>query len=79
MVVAHTDCRMAGGTDDDVHAAIEHAGGPDTRTLDFGVMSDQEMTLREDVQRIRSSPYLQTLTVGGFVYDVHTGRLRRVV
>src|SRR2546425_1734884 len=35
MVVAHTDCRMAGGTEDDVHRAIANAGGPDTTSLSF--------------------------------------------
>ena len=75
MVVAHTECRMAAGDEDDVHAAVDEAGGPDTRSLAFLVTDDQEATLREDVQRLRSSPYLPRLTVGGFLYDVETGRL----
>jgi carbonic anhydrase len=79
MVVAHTDCRMSGGTEDDVHEAIRAAGGPDTRSMSFETTTDQRATLHEDVQRIRSSPYLPGLAVGGFVYDVHTGRLERVV
>src|SRR3954471_22401446 len=33
MVVAHTNCRMAGSTEEAVHAAIEAAGGPDTRSI----------------------------------------------
>ena len=75
MIVAHTECRMAAGDEDDVHAAVDEAGGPDTRSLAFLVTDDQEATLREDVQRLRSSPYLPRLTVGGFLYDVETGRL----
>ena len=78
MVVAHTNCRMAGSTEDDVHAAIEAAGGPDTRSLAFLVTDQQEETVRADVQRIRSWPYLQRLRVGGFVYDVDTGRLTQL-
>ena len=79
MVVAHTDCRMAGGTEEDVHAAVEEAGGPDTRSLAFLVTDDQEETLRDDVQRIRSSPYLSDrLEVGGFLYDVDSGRLTQL-
>src|SRR6059058_2480376 len=35
MVVAHTGCRMAGGTEDDVHRAITDAGGPDTTSSRF--------------------------------------------
>jgi carbonic anhydrase len=78
MVVAHTRCKMATGREDDVHAAIESAGGPDTRSLAFLVTDEQEQTVRDDVQRIRSWPYLQRLQVGGFVYDVDTGRLRQI-
>ena len=78
MVVAHTDCRMVGGTDDDVHEAIAANGGPDTRSLEFRVTPDVQETLREDVQRIRSSPYLDALESGGFVYDVCSGRVAQV-
>lgn len=78
MIVAHTDCRMAAGDEDDVHTAVGEAGGPDTRSLAFLVTSDQEASLREDVQRIRSWPYLAGLRVGGFVYDVETGRLDQI-
>jgi carbonic anhydrase len=75
MVIAHTDCRMAVGTEADVHAAIGRAGGPDTRSLAFHVSPDQEATVRADVQRVRSWPYLSHLHVGGFLYDVGSGRL----
>ena len=78
MIVAHTDCRMAIGDEDDVHAAVREAGGPDTRSLAFLVTDDQEATLREDVQRLRSWPYLTRLAVGGFLYDVETGRISQI-
>ena len=78
MVVAHTKCRMASGSEDDVHATISEAGGPDTRSLAFLVTDDQEATVRADVQRVRSWPYLRRLRVGGFLYDVDTGRLKKL-
>jgi carbonic anhydrase len=78
MVIAHTNCRMAAGSEDNVHEAVRAAGGPDTRSLAFLATDDQEATLRGDVQRIRSWPYLSHLTVGGFVYDVDSGRLSQV-
>nr|MBA2696920.1 carbonic anhydrase [Actinomycetota bacterium] len=31
-----------------------------------------------DVQRIRSWPYLGDTAIGGFLYDVDTGRVTRV-
>ena len=78
MVVAPTKCRMAAGGEDDVHAAVDEAGGPDTRSLAFLVTDDQEATVRADVQRVRSWPYLTQLKVGGFLYDVDTGRLKQL-
>ena len=72
MVIAHTQCRMT-GSEDDVHTAVGEAGGPDTRSLAFLVTSDQEATVRADVQRVQSWPYLTRLRVGGFLYDVDTG------
>ncbi|HUQ23389.1 MAG TPA: carbonic anhydrase [Gaiellaceae bacterium] len=78
MVVAHTECAMAMGDEEEVHAAVEGAGGPDTRSLAFLVTDNQEQTVRADVQRIRSWPYLNRLRVGGFIYDVGTGHLTRL-
>lgn len=78
MVVAHSSCRMAGRTEEDVHAEIRAAGGPDTRSISFLTTSDQENALRADVQRVRSCPYLDNVTTGGFLCDLSTGRLRRV-
>ena len=78
MVIAHTNCRMAAGDEDEVHTAVREGGGPDTRSLAFLVTSDQEATLRADVQRVRSWPYLSRLRVGGFMYDVDTGRVAQL-
>lgn len=79
MVVAHTGCRMAGCTEQDVHEAIAASGGPDTTSLSFLTTTDQEQALRSDIGRIRAWPYLTDLVVGGFIYDLHSGALRRIV
>jgi carbonic anhydrase len=78
MIIGHTDCRMAKGDQDDVHAAVAAAGGPDTRSLSFLVTDDQEATIRSDVQRVQSWPYLTNLEVGGFLYDVASGSITRI-
>jgi carbonic anhydrase len=79
MVVAHTGCRMVSDSgEESVHAAISEAGGPDTRSIAFLTAEDQEQALRDDVQRVRSWPYLGDLAVGGFLLDLETGRLRHV-
>ncbi len=77
MVIPHTDCRMT-GTEDEVYAAVLEQGGPDTRSLAFLMAEDPGAAVRDDVQRLRSWPYLSQLEVGGFIYDVETGRLTRL-
>ena len=79
MVVEHTDCKMASATDDQVHEAILESSGIDTRSLEFRTMSDQLTSICQDVQRVKSSPYLKAgFQVAGFLYDVKTGRLQEV-
>ena len=78
MVIAHTNCRMASGDENSVHEAVRDAGGPDTRELAFLVTDDQEASVRADVQLVRASSYLTQLRVGGFRYDVDTGRLTQL-
>src|SRR5216684_4666324 len=78
MIVAHTDCRMATGSEEEIHMAVSEAGGPDTRSLAFLVTGDQDATVRADLQRVRSWPYLARLHLGGFLYDVDTGRITQV-
>jgi carbonic anhydrase len=80
MVVAHTDCRMSKVTEEQVHADILAGSGLDTRSMDFGAISDQRAVLARDVRRILSSPYLPSdLAVIGCVYDVRTGALEVVI
>lgn len=78
MVIAHTNCRMTARDAEELHAAIEAEGGPDTRELGFVVAPDPAAAVREDVERLLASPLLAGVTAGGFVYDVETGRLARV-
>ena len=79
LVVEHTECKMASHTADEVHQSIFEASGIDSRSLEFQLMDDQLQSLAQDVQRVRSSPYLPGgVEVGGFLYDVRTGLLKEV-
>lgn len=75
LVMAHTDCKMASGSEEDIHKAIFVESGVDTRGIEIRTVDDQLSALKLDVQRIRSFPLLPKLSIGGAVYDVHTGRL----
>ncbi|MBK6763576.1 MAG: carbonic anhydrase [Micrococcales bacterium] len=76
IVMPHTDCRMAKNTEAQVHDAILEEHGVDTRSLEFRTIDDPMTTLRADVQRIRSFPFIpDNVVVAGAMYDVATGAL----
>jgi len=79
LVVAHTDCGMTKNTDADVHERVM-AQGVDSRSIEFRTIADQRATLVNDVQRIRSWPFLPPqMPVAAGIYDVRTGLVRMVV
>jgi carbonic anhydrase len=79
MVVPHTKCKMATVTETEIKALVLAQSGVDVRSLDFGVVADQHRALSDDVQRIRSWPFLPPgILVSGFVYDVDTGLLDHI-
>ncbi|MEW1958097.1 carbonic anhydrase [Kineococcus sp. NPDC059986] len=79
LLLAHTDCGMTKNTDPDVHAKVL-AHGVDSRSIEFRTIPDQRATLVNDVQRIRSWPFLPAeMPVAGGVYDVRTGAIEIVV
>lgn len=76
LVVPHTDCRMASATEAEIHDLISADYGVDTRSVEFRTVRDQVAALTLDVTRIRTYPLLANgVTVGGAIYDVHTGKL----
>ena len=78
-VIAHTDCAVAKGTDDELRELVAGATGSDTSSFEPLAVDDQEATVSADVQRLRDDPLLPDgLAYGGFIYDVKTGALRPV-
>ena len=79
LIMPHTDCRMAQGSESDIHALLEKDFGVDTRSLEFKTTTDQVGALTTDVTRVRSYPFLREgITVGGAIYDVKTGTIKPV-
>ncbi len=76
LVVPHTRCAVASSTEEDLRARISASAGLDATWQHFHVVEDQLDALAEDVHRITSHPLVpETVRVGGFLYDVDTGRL----
>lgn len=75
-VVQHTDCAMIGSTEAQIRTRVEKASGADASGWEFLVSTDQQRTLHDDIDRIRSCDLVPaTVEVAGFVFDVRTGVL----
>jgi carbonic anhydrase len=79
LIVPHTRCAMATSTLDDLREKVGQSAGQDASWQNFGVVADQEGSLRDDVRRVRAHPLIpQRIAVGGFLYDVDTGLLSQL-
>jgi carbonic anhydrase len=80
LVVPHTRCAMASATQEQMRARVTDAAGQDASWQRFSVVGDQRAALEDDVRLVRAHPLVpDSVTVGGFVYDVDTGLLDPVV
>jgi carbonic anhydrase len=79
LVMPHTDCRMASGTEEQVHATILERSGIDTRSVEIRTVSDQISALEYDLVRIAQFPLLpKNIEVVGAIYNVKTGELKKI-
>jgi len=73
-IVAHTQCRMAGTSDEEIRGALGNT--PDAAAMEFLAINNQLETLREDVALVRDCSLIPANTaVAGFIYDVASGLL----
>jgi carbonic anhydrase len=79
LVMPHTDCRMASGTEEQIHATILERTGIDTRSVEIRTVSDQISALKSDLVRIEKFPLLpKNIEVIGAIYNVKTGELKKI-
>lgn len=79
LLVAHTRCAMATATEAQLRARVSDVSGQDTSATTFGAVDDQDAALRNDIVRVLGHPLIpEAVAVGGFVYDVDTGRLNQL-
>ncbi len=80
LVVPHTRCAMASASQEELRDRVSASAGTDATWQTFGVVADQRAALEHDVRSVRSHPLIpDTVPVGGFLYDVDTGLLDRLV
>ena len=79
LVMPHTDCRMASGTEEQIHATILEKSGIDTRSIEIRTVTDQVAALKSDLVRIEQFPLLpKGIEIVGAIYNVKTGELKRI-
>jgi carbonic anhydrase len=81
LIIEHTKCGLHGAREADIRGRAARMTGesPDAVDIVFGAFPDLEANLRDQVDRVRSDPYLKHVPVHGLIYDVTTGRLHEVV
>jgi carbonic anhydrase len=81
LVIEHSRCGLHGAREADIRARAARLTGesPDGVDIAFGAFPDLEANLRDQVDRIRTNPYLKDSPVHGLIYDVETGRLHEVI
>ncbi len=80
LIVPHTRCAMATATEAELRAKVSAASGKDAGWTSWDVVTDQPAALRDDVAMVRAHPLIpERVPVGGFLYDVDTGLLDRLL
>jgi len=80
VVLHHTDCGMLTFSNEQLADRLRDRFGADPGGIDFLPFRDLDQSVRDDVATIRANPFIPDgVEVRGFVYDVHTGRVREVV
>lgn len=77
MFIGHTDCGIANEDDTAFKDRVEAETG-ERPTWSIAPLRDVDDYVRSNVAAILADPFIPCKNVRGFVFDVHTGRLREV-
>ena len=80
LLLNHTGCGFTTFTDDELNEKLSAStGDASPAPMGFFAFSDPEQHTREQIDKVRSHPWIaKDVPVRGFVFDVETGLLREV-
>jgi carbonic anhydrase len=80
LLLNHTGCGFTTFTDEELNAKLSRSTGDDSPApMRFFSYNDPEENTREQIQKVRSHPWIaKDIPVRGCVFDVETGLLREV-
>jgi carbonic anhydrase len=77
LVIQHTGCGLLNADAVGLKRRLVAESGR-TVDLDFGAFNDLHENVREQVDRLRSHPWLRQVPIHGLIFEVETGRLHEV-
>jgi carbonic anhydrase len=77
LVIEHTGCGMLTFSDEAVQRDIAQRTGQSV-DLPLHAFGDLDQNLRTQVDRIKAHPWIKDVPVHGLIYEVESGRLRKV-
>lgn len=78
-VIHHTACVLGGVTNEQLREEARRKSNVAVSRLDFLTFTDLDGSVREDVSKIATSPFIESgVVVSGFVYDLSTSELRKI-
>lgn len=79
LIIEHTRCAMASSTEDELRRRVGSEAGTDASWMSLGVIDDQAAAIRYDIAKVKAHPLIgDHVAVGGFIYDVDSGKLTPV-
>ena len=84
LVIKHTNCGMLTFKNEDAHVVVEKNLGAEAKNeladLDFQPFPDLEQAVKDDVKLLKESKAIPgSVVISGWVYEVETGRVRKVI
>lgn len=83
LLVKHTGCGMLTFDDETARSIVKknkgEAAAKEVENLDFLTFPDLEAKVKEDVDWLKGKAVEQGINITGWVYEVETGKARRVV
>lgn len=81
IIVHHTDCGLTHTTDEQVRAHVNENAplhSHEIKDMHFGEIKDMAQSVRDDIDVLKSTPYLKIPNILGYVYDIERGTLQEV-
>ena len=77
VVIAHTRCGLLGADEAGLRARLTERTGR-SLGIDFGSFTDLTAFVREQVETLRTHPWIHRVPIHGLIFDVASGRLSEV-